>query len=70
MGSAPRQPRFQNSWRVPVRFGPGGPNLTGGSVDGSVLAGAALTQLVAVTVHLEDVDMVGQAIEQRACEAL
>ena len=41
-----------------------------GSVSSRGLTPAALVEPVAVTVHLEDVDVVGEAIEERAGEAL
>jgi hypothetical protein len=39
----------------------------GGSVG---LSGAALSETIVVAVHLEDVDVVGDAVEQRAGETL
>lgn len=45
-------------------------NLAWGSVDRGILAGSALSKPVAVAVHLEDVDVVGQAVEKGAGQAL
>ena len=41
-----------------------------GSACGAVPACAALAEAVAVAVHLEDVDVVGETVEQRPGEAL
>ena len=76
-GRAPRATRRALN-RLTRRRAPGGTcGPTGSSVGwvvGSVssrgLTPAALVEPVAVTVHLEDVDVVGEAIEERACEAL
>ena len=53
-------------------MGPRGQAWAGWSVQLAVggLTPAALVEPVAVTVHLEDVDVVGEAIEERAGEAL
>jgi hypothetical protein len=44
-------------------------NLVLGSVDGGAFAVPALCQAIAVAIHFEDVDVMGQAVEQRAGQA-
>ena len=59
-------PRLSQSWRLPGCFGPQGPNSH--DVDFElrlVLAGLALAEAIAVAVHLKDVDVMGQAVEER-----
>ncbi len=40
-----------------------------GSVDGGAFAAPALCQAIAVAVHFEDIDVMGQPVEQRAGQA-
>ena len=66
---APWRARSPDSWRVPWRIGPQGQFCDGCSDGGVCLASAALTEPIAVAVHLEDVDVVGQPIKECACKA-
>ena len=66
---APWHARSPNSWRVPRRVGlKGQPGCLASGVGGG-FSRAALGEPVAVAIHLEDGDMVGQPVEQRAGEA-
>ena len=67
---APWRARSPDSWRVPWRVGPQGQILQVVRCSAAAFSGAALAEPVAVAVHLEDVDVVGQPVEQRAGEAL
>ena len=64
------QPRLSYSWRLPGCFGPSGPiTCDVGAGLGFVLAGLALAKAVAVAIHLKDVHVVGQSIQESASEA-
>ena len=67
---APWHARFPDSWRVPRRVGLKGQLGFLASGVGLGFSGAALGEPVAVTIHLEDCDVMGQPVEQRAGEAL
>ena len=70
MGRAPWHARSPDSWRVPRRVGlKGQPGFLASGV-GWGFSRAALGEPIAVAVHLEDGDVVGQPVEQRAGEAL
>ena len=56
---------------MPWRIGPLGPNR-GDLISGLLLplSGSAVGEAIALAVHLEDADVVGQPVEQCAGEAL
>lgn len=65
--AARRRVRFPHSWRVLWRAGLVRTNRGQFSGWGSaLLAGCAVGKAVAFAIHIEDADMVGQSVEQRA----
>ncbi|RKF14574.1 MFS transporter, partial [Altericroceibacterium spongiae] len=60
----------RGEWREGVARGPLPPALACFSGSDFGLAGPAVSEAIAFAVHLEDADVMGQAIEERACETL